>query len=671
MSINKHLSKYALDLLICTISHISHLTIPGLKNRTQTTRAAKRDASHFSLLTSHTLTSHLFFWLLALPICACGQPTYTANDVVPPYNGKFGYGANIGYFPPHYYDMELATLAHGSPDGKVPGMGVTTIRPGLFEHFLDYWGYDIRKQHFQYYDSIGLQNVVAIIGFPGETNRDPAFYCPGERSELFKNLYEPIWDNGENGTPVNDNNPYALYCWKAANTYKGLIRIWEVWNEPDVDNGNAWKEPGMPGNWWENAPEPCETKLKSPAYFYVRLLRISYEVIKSVDPEAFIAVGGLGWPSYLDVVCRYSDNPFDGTVSADYPFKGGAYFDVMSFHSYPHLDNSLREWSNDINNFRYYRHSDRAVDGIWRLMDKFDAVLKTHGYNNTIYPAKHWICTEFNLPRRAFGEYMGSEESQVNFLIKSLVTAQMRKVLQMHVYALSDEKPASEANNEFSFMGLFENLNNIVPFNGKPNSVAWAMKTTEEMLGNARYDPVRTDKLNLPDNIRGAAFRSDLGQYTYVLWAVTNLDNDETVKATYTFPPELNIQYMEARLWNFSKSRVGQPVHARQLQLSGGPVFLRETLVGNDFPKKPTFRPNPVTNGIAVYEFWMFEDGFANIELYDSSGKLLQIIADNEQLLEGPQARFIQMSHYPQGIYFIKLSTPFSNDTLKFVKQGN
>ena len=140
MYINKHLSKYALDLLICTISHISHLTIPGLKSRTQTTRAAKRDASHFSLLTSHTLTSHLFFWLLALPICACGQPTYTANDVVPPYNGKFGYGANIGYFPPHYYDMELATLAHGSPDGKWPGMGVTTIRFGLFEPFLDYWG---------------------------------------------------------------------------------------------------------------------------------------------------------------------------------------------------------------------------------------------------------------------------------------------------------------------------------------------------------------------------------------------------------------------------------------------------------------------------------------------------------------------------------------------------
>lgn len=604
---------------------------------------------------------------LALSATTCAQPTFTANDVVPEYNGKFGYGANVGYFPPHYYDMELATLAHGSLDGKVPGMGVTTIRPGLFEHFLDYWGYDIRKPHFQYYDSIGLQNLVAIIGFPGENHRDAAFYCPGERSELFKDMYEPIWDNGENGTPVNDNNPYALYCWKAATTYKGLIRIWEVWNEPDVDNGNAWKEPGMPGNWWENAPEPCETKLKSPAYFYIRLLRISYEVIKSVDPEAYVAVGGLGWPSYLDVVCRYSDNPFDGSIDSNYPLKGGAYFDVLSFHSYPHLDNSLREWSNEINNFRYFRHSDRAVDGIWNLLNKFDTVLDKYGYNNVTYPEKVRICTEFNLPRRAFGEYMGSDEAQVNFMIKALVTAQIRKVAQMHVYALSDEKPASEATNEFSFMGLFENLNNVVPFNGRPNSVAWAMKTTQQLLGESKYDLVQTSKLQLPENIRGAAFKNEFGQFTYVLWAVTSLDNDETAHATYTFPESFHLQYLQTKPWHYSKTKVGLLMNAQQVQLTGSPIFLTPTLVSNQFPRVPRISPNPVTSGFAVYEFWIFEDTTASIELFDSSGKHLQTIASKEALSAGPQARFIQLDHYAEGVYFLQLATPYSSQTVKFV----
>lgn len=607
---------------------------------------------------------------LSLPISACSQPTYTADDQVPEYNEPFGYGANPGYFPPYYYDMELAALAHGTPDGKVPGVGITTIRPGLFEHFLDTWGYDIRKQHFQYYDSIGLRNIAVMIGFPSEEHRDAAYYCPGERSELFKNLYEPIWDNGENGTPVNDNNPYALYCWKTATTYKGLIRIWEVWNEPDVDNGNAWKERGVPGNWWENAPEPCETKLKSPAYFYIRLLRISYEVIKSVDPDALIATGGLGWPSYLDVICRYTDNPFDGTQSADYPHKGGAYFDILSFHSYPHLDNSLREWSDAINNFQYFRHSDRAVDGIWKLLEKFEAVLQSHGYDDVTHPAKYRICTEFNLPRKAFGDYMGSDDGQVNFMIKTLVTAQMRKLLQMHVYALCDEKPAAEANNEFSYMGLFENLNDVKPFQGKANSVAWAIKTTEEMLRDARYDPVRTERLRLPAHIRGAAFRTELGTYTYVLWAVTNRDQDETVHATFAFPPEIPVQYLEMRHWNYSKSRIGLLVNSQQIPLTGSPVFLRQTVVDNTFPKVPTFRPNPVTNGAGVYEFWMFEDSVASIEMYDSSGRLVQVIAEEEPLLKGAQARFIDMSAFPPGTYMIKLSTPYSNQTVKVVKQS-
>lgn len=80
--------------------------------------------------------------------------------------------------------------------------------------------------------------------------------------------------------------------------------------------------------------------MKAPP-FYIRTLRISYEVIKSVDPDALVAVGGLGWPSFLDVICRYTDEPFEGGEEPDrYPLKGGAYFDCMSFDSYPHLDNS-------------------------------------------------------------------------------------------------------------------------------------------------------------------------------------------------------------------------------------------------------------------------------------------------------------------------------------------
>ena len=611
------------------------------------------------LKTSQVWTSLIFCILLSLP--ACSQPSYTANDVVPIMSGSFDYGSNMGYFPPNYGDKALASLVHE--------YGATSIRPGLFHHFLENWGYDIRKEHFQYYDSLGLRNVMAIIGFPSETARDPAFYCPNERSEMFDNLYKPIWDNGENGTPVNDANPYALYVWKIATTYKGLIKTYEVWNEPDIDTGNGWLPPGQPGNWWENVPQPCETKLKAPPFFYIRTLRISYEVIKSVDNDALVAVGGLGWPSFLDVICRYTDEPFEGKEEpGQYPFKGGAYFDCMSFHAYPHFDNSLREWDNTLGGFRNFRHSDAAMDGIWTQKNKFKAVLDKYGYNNTVYPEKLWVCSEYNIPRRAFGDYIGSEAAQVNFLIKTLVTAQMHNMAQMHVYSIADEKPENKADNEFAFMGLFKHLDQIQPGKARPNAIAWAMKTTAVLLKDTRYDPARTSDLKLPSNVRGAAFRNNLAQYTYVLWAVTNQDRDETVEAEYAFPPEFTLKYLDAKPWHHSQSGAHYLMNARQLKLTGSPIFLQETFITNDYPKSPKVVPNPAVGGRAVFEFWMFEEARATVEIFDSSGRLVARLLDDQRLIVGPQALPLDLSLQPNGTYYVQLLTPESNLTVGVVK---
>jgi len=599
--------------------------------------------------------------LLLFSLPACSQPNFTANDIVPPMPSGFDYGTNMGYFPPNYGDKALAALAKE--------YGATSIRPGLYHHFLESWGYDIRKEHFQFYDSIGLRNVVAIIGFPSEAARDVAYYCPNEQSALFDNLYKPIWDNGENGTPVNDANPYALYVWKIATTYKGLIKTYEVWNEPDLDTGHGWLQPGQPGNWWENAPQPCDTKLKSPPFFYIRTLRISYEVIKSVDRDALVAVGGLGWPSYLDVICRFTDEPFEGKEDPHkYPFKGGAYFDCMSFHCYPHLDNSLRTWDETAGVFRNFRHSDAAVDGVWAQKTKFKTVLDKYGYNNTIYPEKRWICTEFNLPRRTFGDYIGSEPAQVNFLIKTLVTAQMHDMAQMHVYSIADEKPERLADNEFAYMGLFKHLDQVPEGKAQPNAIAWALKTTTELLKNARYDPSRTKDLNLPANVRGAAFRNNTGQHTYILWAVTNQDGDENAEAEYAFPPEFTLKYLDAKPWHHSQSGAHYLMNAKQLILTGSPIFLTETFITNDYPKSPKVVPNPALGGRAVFEFWMFEEARASVEIFDASGRLVTTLLEDERLIAGPQALPFDLSLRPNGTYYVRLVTPESNLTVGFVK---
>ena len=169
-------------------------------------------------------------WLFAAQLSA--QPNFTANDQVPPYAGPFGYGANLNYYPP-WNDLEVADIAFGKPSIGAPGIGLKGFRGSLPEHFLNAWGYDIRVSYFEHYASLGAGEHLVFIGYPEEAHRDPTQYCPGIQSKLFDKLYEPIWDGGANGTPVNDANHYALYVWKMVNEYKDYVRFWEVWSEPD------------------------------------------------------------------------------------------------------------------------------------------------------------------------------------------------------------------------------------------------------------------------------------------------------------------------------------------------------------------------------------------------------------------------------------------------------
>jgi hypothetical protein len=599
--------------------------------------------------------------LITLPFsCFTQPPNYTANDIVPPFNSKFGFGSNTGYYPPDYYDDQLAILAHGSPDGIVPGVGVNCIRPALFDHFVDYWGYDIRFNTFRLYDSIGMKNNTVFLGFPSERHRDSTSYCPGSYSELFRGMYEPIWDMGENGTPVNDKNTYAVYVWKTVNTYKKFVKFWEIWNEPDLDmSGNGWKPATMDGNWWTNIPGPCETKLHAPLYHYVRLLRISYEVIKKADPFAYVAIGGIGYPSYLDAVLRSTDNPSGGIVSTKYPKKGGAYFDVLSYHSYPHIEGATRAWDNSINDFRHFRHSDVCVEGVWKKKADFQSVLTKYGYNGVTFPDKHWIITEINIPRREFGDFIGSNEAQTNFMMKSLILGPKHDIDQMYIYSLADEVPEAEAKN----------LINQKPYTGRANQVAIGFKTTHNILSNATYDSLQTERLQLPTNIRGAAYKDADNKYIYALWAVTSLDRNETANAIYSFPIALDINYLDQKYWHYSQTKAHHLVNAKQVKLTGSPTFFTTSDFSNlTYPKTVKVYPNPISNGFGVYSFWLFQSGKTTIEVFDAKGRKGETIVQNEDLPEGAHQKLLDWSTFAAGTYYIRLLSGETNTIVPVVK---
>jgi hypothetical protein len=214
-----------------------------------------------------------FIVLLCLTNCMA-QINYTANDPgsIPSYNNHFLFGTNMGYYGPTWDDMSVADIAAGNPAKNVKGAGAKTLRPSLYEGFLETWGYDVRLIQFAHYASLGVQDNTVFLGLPAsDAHRDPNNYggC-ADQSNLFKNMYEPIWDGGLNGTPVNENNYYALYVYKTVTRYKQWTKFWEIVNEPDQDGGTSgWKGPGVAGNWWENNPTPCELlNTKAPIYAY-------------------------------------------------------------------------------------------------------------------------------------------------------------------------------------------------------------------------------------------------------------------------------------------------------------------------------------------------------------------------------------------------------------------
>ena len=588
------------------------------------------------------------------------QVNYTAKEIVPPYEGRAFFGTNMGYYN-GWQDEQLADIAAGNTELDIQGIGAQALRPTLPENFLEQWGYNIRASTFDHYRKLGLNDNTCFVQSPTPAHRETEIYCGSEPSHLFANIYLDIWDNGENGTPVNDENYYALYLYRTVSMYKDHVKFWEIWNEPDFAFTSNSTEPiGSDGNWWENNPDPCEYKLRAPIQHYIRTLRISYEVIKSIDPTAFVAVGGLGYPSFLDAILRQTDNPVDGSKNAEYPHHGGAYFDVLSYHSYPHIDNSLREWSNMIQGFEYFRHSDRAVQGLVNLKKEFEEVLIKHNYDGTTYPEKHWIITETNIPRVKYGEFIGSDVAQRNYMIKSLVACLEEGITQYHVFNLAEANSLAD-ENEFNFMGLYKPLSVVAPYEQKKTNGGIAYETTSRILQTLDYDAIQTTQLNPTPDVRATAFKHlDSTMHTYVLWAKTDTDESEEATASFSFPADWNVEFVEIKNWDYAKTGLTKVVSADNIALTGAPIFVTPVQQEEVFTAPNEFSitafPNPFEDSLIV-NYSLKKPTNVVIDMYDITGKLIRRIIENPLQAEGSYQVLLDVADLTPGVYLFQMTT--------------
>lgn len=509
----------------------------------------------------------LLILLISVPLLLESQ---TANDAVTPYTGPFSYGSNMGYYPP-WNNAEQANIAAGNNSLNIAGAGVKSLRPALPEWFLETYGYGFNIPDYQHYQSLGIQENVTFIGYPSAAHRDPTVYCTdpnsafnGAQSELFDNMYTPIWDNGANGTPVNDNNYYALYLYNMVTLHKPYVKFWEIWNEPDFDyGGTGWFPPGAPGNWWDNDPDACDMAILAPIEHYVRLLRISYEVIKSIDPDAYVCVGGLGYPAFLDAVLRNTDNPNGGSVTAAYPLTGGAYFDVMSYHIYPSVEGNFTTWN-----------SDAAANIVLSKKYEFETVLYNYGYDGNTYPEKIWICTESNVPRFDLGSNYGGDMEQVNYIIKTLIKCQSNDIRQFYLYSIAELQDVGASTSSFDYMGLYEKITGTNPYNQVKTDQGIAYKTTSNLLYGAVVDIPQSNAMNLLGNVDGIAFSRPDGSYVYVLWAMTLAHQSENASANFTFPAAMNVGTLDRYDWDYSDTNNSTTTNPSNIALTGTPTFL-------------------------------------------------------------------------------------------------
>jgi hypothetical protein len=544
----------------------------------------KQHTKHFTMKNFLPLCGLLALLFCSYPIFA--QPGYTADEVVTPYTGQYRTGSNMTYVPnpgnaPNWWDnYKLADIAAGNPAVNQKGIGARALRFSITEDVLDTYGYGLLVPEMAHYASVNAKEHTAIIWGPKGSHQDLNQYCPGKPSALFANMYLPIWDGGANGTPYNDDNYLAAYLYKTVTLYKDDVRFWEIWNEPGLDlrydiGGIGWRDQSYPGNWWAEGPAPCDYILNAPVYHYIRTLRISWEIIKSVDPDAYVCLGSVGYQSLLNAVCANTDNPNQGDITGDFPKRGGAYFDAISFHSYPHFDGATTNFSANF----YERHSDQAADGVVTYRQLYQQILDIYGYNGVSKPRKEWIITEMNSPRKVFGTafgngpYFGGQDAQINHMMKALLISKVSGIHQSHVYELFDRKDAASAGYEFDLMGMYKVLNGAGPYNITINDLGMGIKTTSDFLHNTTYDPLRTAQMSLPTNLRGYAFKRPDGSYVYAVWARTTDDLSENAFGSYSFPASFNLSQVQRYEWNASYTGLNSTVSGQNISLNARPTF--------------------------------------------------------------------------------------------------
>jgi len=281
----------------------------------------------------------------------------------------------------------------------------------------------------------------------------------------------PAWAADFNRGPINkvDLSRWAEYVHAVVQRYHVPpynVKHWEIYNEPDAADWTGTDRKRR----WAYGDHPAE---------YAQALKVAYETIKTIDPDAIVIFGGIAYDSF-------TDDPKGGFFTRTFFERAleagaGAYFDWMNFHYYPDLD-----WR--------WGGLSQKVQTIWNIM-------QTRGLARPI------ICTEIGFSSaEAFG---GSEQIQAAMVVQLLVRGAASGLPVVIWYTLADNGNTADP---YGFHGLL-----TTNFQPKSSFAAFRL-TTMELEGWRAVG--RFNQAGAVSGIEGYTFVDATGRaLKHVLWS--------------------------------------------------------------------------------------------------------------------------------------------------------
>ncbi|PIE81486.1 MAG: hypothetical protein CSA11_03875 [Chloroflexi bacterium] len=172
-----------------------------------------------------------------------------------------------------------------------------------------------------------------------------------------------------------------------------VILHWEIFNEPDEALVNP--------KWGNYGAE------------YAHLLSLVYPAVKAANPEAQILFGGIAYDWFDDQGGKFNREFLSDVLAAG----GGAYFDVMNYHSYPAFSEN---WTTN------------GGSGLLEKGQAIRATLASYGY------AKPLVITEAGWHDNSPVEAPSSPEVQARYVVQLLTQSYAAKLDTMIWWLLYD-----------------------------------------------------------------------------------------------------------------------------------------------------------------------------------------------------------------------------------------